>query len=484
MILLGTIRTTFRLQTKARANFQYNILSFVFTKRTNVSSRFQQKAQMNERSFMERLNEAWEKTKVTWYPIPIGIGIAFIAFQHTLRVYGREKRKEQDTSTEIRPIIVGPWQVHVIDALPLRALSRLWGRINNEYNLPVWLREPFYKSYSWFFKCNLEEIENTDLKSYPNLGSFFYRSLKPGMRPIENATLIFIINDCLKVSPADGKVLSFGLVNNGKVEQVKGITYSLDAFLGRKEGKYDVIEPGKQIVEVVTSTHIADEKEFANVNGITYSLDALLGDDPVDATKQVSSVGEDASVQSEENNYKKEIAVAKSVNLHEVKEGNALYFCVIYLSPGDYHRFHSPTNWVVEKRRHFAGELFSVSPYMLKMLPDLLALNERVALLGRWRYGFFSMIPVGATNVGSIRINFDKALRTNRREDLPVGTYTEVSYKKASKLLGGQPLRTGDEMGGFCLGSTIVLVFEAPFNFKFYMKPGQKIKYGQKIGEV
>lgn len=160
----------------------------------------------------------------------------------------------------------------------------------------------------------------------------------------------------LKVSPADGKVLSFGLVDNGKVEQVKGITYSLDAFLGRKEGKYDVIEPGKQIVDVVTSTHIADEKEFANVNGITYSLDALLGDDPVDATKQVSSVGEDASVQSEKNNYKKEIAVAESViNLHEVREGNALYFCVIYLSPGDYHRFHSPTNWVVEKRRHFAG---------------------------------------------------------------------------------------------------------------------------------
>lgn len=61
----------------------------------------------------------------------------------------------------------------------------------------------------------------------------------------------------------------------------------------------------------------------------------------------------------------------------------------------------------------FLGELFSVSPYMLKMLPDLLALNERVALLGRWRYGFFSMIPVGATNVGSIRINFDKVFKMN-----------------------------------------------------------------------
>lgn len=28
-------------------------------------------------------------------------------------------------------------------------------------------------------------------------------------------------------------------------------------------------------------------------------------------------------------------------------------------------------------------------------------------MLGRWRHGFFSMIPVGATNVGSIRVNFD-----------------------------------------------------------------------------
>jgi phosphatidylserine decarboxylase len=44
---------------------------------------------------------------------------------------------------------------------------------------------------------------------------------------------------------------------------------------------------------------------------------------------------------------------------------------------------------------------------MVGKLSDLFVLNERVALLGRWRYGFFSMIPVGATNVGSIRVNFD-----------------------------------------------------------------------------
>jgi len=35
-----------------------------------------------------------------------------------------------------------------------------------------------------------------------------------------------------QVSPADGRVLSFGPVKTCKVEQVKGVTYSLQGFLG------------------------------------------------------------------------------------------------------------------------------------------------------------------------------------------------------------------------------------------------------------
>ena len=39
----------------------------------------------------------------------------------------------------------------------------------------------------------------------------------------------------------------------------------------------------------------------------------------------------------------------------EVNEDRKLYHCVIYLGPGDYHSFHSPSEWSVSLRRHFPG---------------------------------------------------------------------------------------------------------------------------------
>lgn len=142
---------------------------------------------------------------------------------------------------------------------------------------------------------------------------------------------------------------------------------------------------------------------------------------------------------------------------------------------------------------------------MAKRLENLFVLNERVALLGRWKHGFFSMVPVGATNVGSIKINFDQvgtypsfpstplrthtmfsqALRTNvRGRPPPPGTYSEAVFSAASPILNGQPLTPAQEMGGFCLGSTIVLVFEAPREFEFSVQAGQKIKVGERLGDV
>ena len=45
-------------------------------------------------------------------------------------------------------------------------------------------------------------------------------------------------------------------------------------------------------------------------------------------------------------------------------------------------------------------------------------------------------------------------------------------------------MAAGDQMGGFLLGSTIVLVFEAPESFTFDVQPGEKVRVGQALGRV
>lgn len=78
-----------------------------------------------------------------------------------------------------------------------------------------------------------------------------------------------------------------------------------------------------------------------------------------------------------------------------------------------------------------------------------------------------------------------QSLRTNSpQRPITPGTFSEATYSKASSLLNGQPLQAGDEIGGFWLGSTVVLVFEAPENFEFSCKTGDLVKVGEKLGDV
>jgi phosphatidylserine decarboxylase len=85
-------------------------------------------------------------------------------------------------------------QVHVLGALPLRNLSRLWGYLTS-LELPIWFRPFGFRVYSVLFNCNLDEIEHSDdLRQYKSLGDFFYRRLKDGARTIDDAVLVCILN--------------------------------------------------------------------------------------------------------------------------------------------------------------------------------------------------------------------------------------------------------------------------------------------------
>ena len=105
------------------------------------------------------------------------------------------------------------------------------------------------------------------------------------------------------------------------------------------------------------------------------------------------------------------------------KAGSKFMYYVLYLAPGDYHRMHSPADCVVAERRHFPGALYPVAPSIAKYIPSLFVRNERVVLSGTWAQGFFAMVPVGAYNVGSMKLTFDEELDTNLR------THTFTQYR-------------------------------------------------------
>ncbi|KAK8041255.1 hypothetical protein PG994_014262 [Apiospora phragmitis] len=476
----------------------------------HTSPKYQQKE-----SFNSRLGSALKNTKVQWYPIPVGLGIGFLGLVQFYKSQAREKERLDQEAEEFgkrpkkRPKIrpEGPWQVQVMSTLPLKAISRLWGQFN-ELVIPYYLRVPGFKLYAFVFGVNLDEVSEPDLHVYPNLAAFFYRTLKPGARPLDptpNALL----------SPSDGRVLQYGRIEGGDIEQVKGVTYSVDALLGKNSPAPSIAsgdqstDPNDSQVEIERDEELVkQDEEFARVNGISYTLPNLLSGQ----SKKGNPGVQDQSTKSSESAVSKvgaELALGEKpwYDVLSADKKTALYYTVIYLAPGDYHRFHSPADWVVERRRHFAGELYSVSPYLQRTLPGLFTLNERVVLLGRWRYGFFSYVPVGATNVGSIKINFDRELRTNslttdtaadRAADEasargePYSGFAEATYAAASPVLGGYALRCGDEMGGFQLGSTVVLIFEAPHHegnesahgFHWAVEKGQKVKMGQALGYV
>lgn len=123
--------------------------------------------------------------------------------------------------------------------------------------------------------------------------------------------------------------------------------------------------------------------------------------------------------------------------------------CVIYLSPRDYHRVHSPVDGVLRHIRSMRGDYLPVNEMGVKHFPNLFARNRRVALaidtpeasgLGR-----VTVVMVAAMIVGRITVTGVDA------RDVPYGFHD---------LGEGVSLQRGSELGMFHLGSTAVVFLE------------------------
>ncbi|MES0489247.1 MAG: archaetidylserine decarboxylase [Leptospirales bacterium] len=266
--------------------------------------------------------------------------------------------------------------------LPLKLISRTAGKITNA-SLPTAILQRVLKWFIKKYSINTDEMEK-EITEYKTVNDFFIRYLKPGARKIDAAKKSL-------VSPVDGRVLTFGGLEEGKIIQAKGMGSTLDELIDM---------PGYR-------------KRF---QGGTY--------------------------------------------------------IIIYLSPKDYHRIHSPLAGDIVAMSYLPGKLFPVNTFAVNNIDRLFSINERVVTYIESAGKLCGLIKVGATNVGSIKLSYYDSLRTNTKKP---DAQSQVFMKKI-------PIKKGEQVARFELGSTVILLLEKGFSEIADVEEFSPVRYGEKIG--
>jgi phosphatidylserine decarboxylase len=165
--------------------------------------------------------------------------------------------------------------------------------------------------------------------------------------------------------------------------------------------------------------------------------------------------------------YKVEELVGDADEAHRYTGGGG---CVVYLSPRDYHRVHSPVDGTIARVRSMPGDYYPVNSIGMKHVPNLFARNRRVAIaidtpkesgLGR-----VTVVMVAAMIVGRITVTGIDA------RDVPLGDHAP-----------GARIARGQELGMFHLGSTCV-VFLEPKAMGTWTKGEGPIRYGEALARA
>ncbi len=147
-------------------------------------------------------------------------------------------------------------------------------------------------------------------------------------------------------------------------------------------------------------------------------------------------------------------------------------FINLYLSPKDYHRYHSPDRLKVKSLTHIIGKLYPVNFPLLRNKPELFIENERVVVeCEDSNKNIFVMVLVGALNVGKMVITFEDKINTN-------SNIKEPKHYKYNNLW----IDKGELFGWFEMGSTILL-FSQENIIKYNLNINQKVKFAEPIGE-
>ncbi|RDU65318.1 phosphatidylserine decarboxylase [Helicobacter didelphidarum] len=150
---------------------------------------------------------------------------------------------------------------------------------------------------------------------------------------------------------------------------------------------------------------------------------------------------------------------------------NTYSFINLYLSPRDYHHYHAPCDLEILEAHYFSGKLMPVNIPSLHKNDEVYRFNERVVLKIRMRYNqqILYYVAVGALNVGKMSFLFDDRIQTNAQNGDSIWKYDIPII-----------LKSGEEIGTFEMGSTIVLIAQA----NWVVKTNDFVKMGQEIATL
>lgn len=111
--------------------------------------------------------------------------------------------------------------------LPQRLCCRIVYRLSRSRR--PWLKRLLISNFLKLYDVDMREAEIEDPQAYPTFNEFFTRPLKRGARPLAGDPTSI-------VCPADGRLTEFGRIDQDRLLQAKGKSYTLAALLAEPPG--------------------------------------------------------------------------------------------------------------------------------------------------------------------------------------------------------------------------------------------------------
>ena len=145
-------------------------------------------------------------------------------------------------------------------------------------------------------------------------------------------------------------------------------------------------------------------------------------------------------------------------------------YVTLRLTSSMYHRFHAPHDSHVERVTYISGDTWNTNPIALKRVERLFCKNERAVLRTRLdaNGALVTLVPVASILVASIRLHFLDIL-------------LHLRHRGPNVIACDAPLRKGQEVGWFELGSTIVVFAPRGFALCEKVRDGAVIRVGQPL---